>query len=62
MVPLDSFKGDLKETKGLRTNLELLIVLNLVVKHENVRVPFPWDQANPVETSYTDSTHTQICA
>ena len=62
MVPLDSFKEDLKETKDSRTNLELSSVLNSVVKHENVRLLFPWDQANPVETSYTDSIHTQICA
>ena len=62
MVPLDSIKQDLKETKDFRGNLELPSVLNFIVKHENVRLLLPWDQANPVETSYTDSTHPQICA
>ena len=56
MVPLDSLEEDLKETKDFRTSLELLSVLNSVVKHENVWVLFRWDQANPAETSYADST------
>ena len=62
MVPLDSLEEDLEEAKDFRTNLEHLSVLNLVVKHENTRVPFLWDQANPVDSSNADSTHPQICA